>query len=84
MQMDLKVNFIRKINGGLFVFYVKEKINDSMEISIEINDENVFCTCPKCGKEVRVDLVEVLEEGDLVSTQVSCNTCSETMRDIYE
>lgn len=82
--MDLKVNFIRKINGGLFMFYVKEKINDVMEVSIEINDENVFCTCPKCGKEVRVDLVGVLEEGDLVSTQVYCNTCSETMRDIYE
>lgn len=84
MQMDLKVNFIKKTNGGLFMFYVKEKINDVMEVSIEINDENVFCTCPKCGKEVRVDLVEVLEEGDLVSTQVCCNTCSETMRDIYE
>ena len=84
MQMDLKVNFIRKTNGGLFMFYVKEKINDSMEVSIEINDENVFCTCPKCGKEVRVDLVEVLEEGDLVSTQVCCNTCSETMSGIYE
>ena len=66
------------------MFYVKEKINDVMEVSIEINDENVFCTCPKCGKEVEVDLVEVLEEGDLVSTQVCCNTCSETMRDIYE
>ena len=84
MQMGLKVNFIRKINGGLFMFYVKEKINDAMEVSIEINDENVFCTCPKCGKEVRVDLVEVLEEGDLVSTQVCCNTCSETMSGIYE
>ena len=66
------------------MFYVKEKINDVMEVSIEINDENVFCTCSKCGKEVEVDLVEVLEEGDLVSTQVCCNTCSETMRDIYE
>ena len=66
------------------MFYVKERINDSMEISIEINYENVFCTCPKCGKEVRVDLVEEFEEGDLFSTQVCCNTCSETMRDIYE
>ena len=66
------------------MFYVKEKINDSMEISIEINDENVFCTCPKCGKEVRVELDKVLEDGDLFSTQVCCNTCSETMRDIYE
>ena len=66
------------------MFYVKEKINDVMEISIEINDENVFCTCPKCGKEVGVDLVEVLKDGDLLSTQVCCNTCSETVRDIYE
>ncbi len=66
------------------MFFVKEKINDVIEVSIEINDENVFCTCPKCGKEVRVDLVEVLEGGDLVSTQVCCNTCSETMSDIYE
>ena len=66
------------------MFYVKEKINDVMEVSIEINDENVVCTCPKCGKEVRVDLVGRLEEGDLVSTQVCCNTCSETMSGIYE
>ena len=66
------------------MFYVKEKINDVMEISIEIDYENVFCTCPKCGKEVRVDLVEELEEGDLFSTQVCCNTCSETMSGIYE
>lgn len=50
MRMDLKVNFIKKTNGGLFMFYVKEKINDVMEVSIEINDENVFCTCPKVRK----------------------------------
>ena len=84
MQMDLKVNFIRGTNGELFMFYVKEKINDSMEISIEINDENVFCTCPKCGEGVRVEGKKVVEDGDLFSTQVCCNTCSETMRDIYE
>ena len=66
------------------MFYVKEKINDVMEVSIEINDENVFCTCPKCGKEVRVDLVEVLKDDDLLSTQVCCNNSIETMRDISE
>ena len=32
------------------MFYVKEPISDTMEITIEINDENVFCRCPVCGK----------------------------------
>ena len=35
------------------MFYTKEKIN-TMEIIIELNDENVFCTCPDCGAEVAV------------------------------
>ena len=34
------------------MFYVKEPINDAMEVTIEINYENVFCRCPVCGKEV--------------------------------
>lgn len=61
------------------MFYVKEKINDVMEISVEINDENVFCTCPSCRREVNVDLSEVFAdgEGDLYSTSVYCNECSE-------
>ena len=42
------------------MFYVKETIGDTTEINIEINDENVFCRCPVCGREVLVDLEEVL------------------------
>lgn len=41
------------------MFYVKEQLNDAMEVSIEINDENVFCRCPHCGSEVQVDLADV-------------------------
>ena len=33
------------------MFYVKEKINDAMEVSIEINDENVFCTVQSVEKK---------------------------------
>lgn len=60
------------------MFYVKEQLSDSMEVSIEINDENVFCTCPGCGDEVRVDLSEVFDDGkgDLFSTGVYCDKCS--------
>lgn len=28
------------------MFYVKETMGDAMEVTIEINDENVFCRCP--------------------------------------
>lgn len=60
------------------MFYVKEVINDTTEINIEINDENVFCRCPVCGREVQVDLEEVLgdRKGDLFGTSVMCEDCS--------
>ena len=60
------------------MFYVKEPINDAMEVTIEISDENVFCRCPVCGREVMVDLEEVLGDGngDLFDTAVLCEDCS--------
>ena len=60
------------------MFYVKEKLNDALEVSIEINDENVFCKCPYCGTEMQVDLAEVFdgEAVDLFGTAVICHTCS--------
>ncbi len=58
------------------MFYVKETVSDSMDVTIEINDENVFCRCPRCGDEVQVDLQEILKEGDLFGTAVLCENCS--------
>lgn len=60
------------------MFYVKEAINDSMEVAIKINDENVFGHCPVCGKEIPVDLESVLKEGDgdLFGTAVLCDECA--------
>lgn len=60
------------------MFYVKETMNDSMAVSIEINDENVFCSCPDCGIEVSVDIREVLSDGisDLFGTRVCCDDCA--------
>lgn len=62
------------------MFYVKETVSDSMDITIEINDENVFCKCPRCGDEVQVDLQEILSDGDLFGTSVFCERCSKKMR----
>ncbi len=63
------------------MFYVKEKLNDSVEVNIDITDENVYCLCPGCGCEVPVDLVEVLqdEESDLYGTAVFCDDCGKNI-----
>ena len=64
------------------MFYVKERLNDSMEISIEITDENVFTHCPMCGSEVSVDIAEILSDGesDLYGTAVFCDECSKKVK----
>lgn len=64
------------------MFYVKERLNDALEISIEISDENVFCHCPMCGNEVLVDIAEILGDGesDLFSTAIFCSECSKKIR----
>lgn len=63
------------------MFYVKEQINDAMEVTIKINDENVFCRCPVCGEEVQVDIAELLSDGesDLFGTSVLCSDCTRKM-----
>jgi hypothetical protein len=60
------------------MFYVKAKLSDEVEITVEIHDDNVFCICPGCGGEVEVDLAEILSTGDsdLYGTEVFCSKCS--------
>jgi DNA-directed RNA polymerase subunit RPC12/RpoP len=62
------------------MFYVKEKINDVLEIKVEIHDDNVFCTCPDCGTEIGVDISELFSDGesDLYGTAIFCPDCSQS------
>mgnify|MGYP001374141758 FL=1 len=66
------------------MFYVKEPIHDAMEVTVEINDENVFCRCPVCGREILVDPDEVLGDGkgDLFGTEVLCEDCSRALMEV--
>ena len=68
------------------MFYVKEPINDAMEVTVEISDENVFCRCPVCGREGLVDLGEVLGDGkgDLSGTAVLCEDCSRELMEVRD
>lgn len=64
------------------MFYVKAKISKSAEVRVDITDENVFCKCPVCGKEVQVYLSDILkdEDADLTGTAVFCDECGKTAR----
>ena len=64
------------------MFYVKEKLSDAVEVSVEITDENVLTRCPGCGDEVGVDLAELFSDGEsnLYGTAVYCDECSRKIR----
>lgn len=55
------------------MFYLKDN-----EKKLPITCDNVYTTCPQCGREHKVDLEEILESGehDLDTTQVYCEECS--------
>lgn len=63
------------------MFYVKEKLNNAVAVSIELGDENVFCTCPNCGSEVNVNLKELFSDKnfDLYGTAVYCDECGKAI-----
>jgi len=60
------------------MFFVKEKINDAVDVTVELHDDNVFCICPGCGCEVEINLAELFSDGesDLYGTAVYCPECS--------
>lgn len=57
----------------LNMFYLKHK-----GTRLEIGEDNVYTTCPKCGKEHKVDICDILGGGDadLYGTNVYCHECS--------
>lgn len=60
------------------MFYVKREIDGTI-IKEEITAENVFTICPRCGKELQVDLAEVFPDGeiDLEGTSIICKDCTQ-------
>lgn len=59
------------------MFYVKIKIEDTTA-GVILHAKNVFCTCPKCGREVPVDIADAFRggKGDLYGASVLCDECS--------
>lgn len=64
------------------MFYVKEKINEAMEVRIEVGCDNVFGICPGCGDEVQVNLEDLSDADDgldLYGMSVYCDDCTKEL-----
>ena len=64
--------------GGQIVFYTKLTLSENSKVITRLSDKNVYSNCPKCGKEVRVNLSDVLkeEDTDLHTTGIYCKSCA--------
>ena len=60
------------------MFWIKTDIGNGISIKAEINDDNIFTTCPECGEEHQVDLQDAVIDGklDLYGIRVYCEACS--------
>lgn len=64
------------------MFYIKTEVGNSVTITAEINDDNVFTLCPECGEEHRADLQDAVIDGqlDLYGTAIYCAECSAKLK----
>ena len=46
------------------MFYAKAKLSENAELAVELTEENVYCKCPVCGREVSVNLAAVFAGGE--------------------
>lgn len=61
------------------MFYIKQKNGDVL-----ITHHNAFTKCPRCGKEVQVDILDFVlrDPRDLMGIELYCDKCKEAMKDI--
>lgn len=63
------------------MLYVKAQLNDEIEIKVPLYEDQIFSSCPVCGKETQVDaelLQNILnDDGDFSGTSIYCTTCSD-------
>ncbi|MBU5214392.1 hypothetical protein [Heyndrickxia oleronia] len=66
------------------MFYLKTKINEHIEMKIDLYDDEIFTQCPDCGVEQEVEtdvIIGVLKDGgDFASTSIYCKECSKKIK----
>jgi C4-type Zn-finger protein len=65
------------------MLYVKATINDSVEIKIDLYSDNVYTTCPVCGKEHEVCIDDYIGStlDSILYSQIFCKECSAKYRE---
>lgn len=60
------------------MIYVKAPLNENASIDIGIRQDNTYTRCPKCGKEIPINLADFTDEEDFDPTNfdMMCETCS--------
>lgn len=62
------------------MIFIKAKINQDIEIKVDLYGDEFRSYCPNCHKEHDVTIEDVaqiiLDGGDLASTQIYCESCS--------
>ena len=56
------------------MYYVKTRINDELEVRIDLTGDNVFTTCPNCGAEFKAEISQY-EDFCLYGTRTYCDEC---------
>lgn len=65
------------------MFYIKTKISGDIELKIPLCEDEIYTGCPRCGKELQldsVDLADIIKEQALSSTSVYCEECSKLIK----
>jgi uncharacterized protein with PIN domain len=62
------------------LIYVKTKLNEHVEIKVELYEDEIYTRCGGCYKEMPVDLeniATIINEGsDFAGTTFYCDKCS--------
>lgn len=62
------------------MIYLKAKLNDDVEMKIDLYGDEFRFSCPKCTRECDINIEEVADivknGGDLAGTVVYCEQCS--------
>lgn len=63
------------------MIYTKTKLKDGTAVCAPVTADNTYTRCTKCGKEVKINLQELILAGvaDPYNTEVNCADCTEEM-----
>lgn len=67
------------------MIYIKTKLNEDVEIKVDLYGDEFHSCCPNCGKEHDVlleDIADIVKNGgDLGGTSIFCSECSKVISD---